>query len=263
VSIVLLAAKGGALSLDAIAESCSQLTAYITRRRLPTTTDLFFDSPDATRTVVAAMAGHGLVSSHGAGGRTVWWMEPGQMLRASYYRNTVVHFFVPRGLAEIAFESSDLDGFWERLLDLRDLLKFEFFFAGKDEFQTQVAAELTEEVPEWKDLVASGAGDSIRLAPATASWAILPVLESYAIVADELMDHSGTLDEKVFLAACLKRGRLYLLEDRISSDEAVSQVQFGGALHLAENRGLLSDDAQTRARQEFARQVWAYISAVG
>ncbi|MGH8912215.1 MAG: 1-acyl-sn-glycerol-3-phosphate acyltransferase [Acidimicrobiia bacterium] len=263
VSIALLAAKGRALDIDAITESCSQLTAYITRRRLPTTTDLIFSSPDATRAVVAGMAGHGLVSSHDAGGRTVWWMEPGQMLRASYYRNTVVHFFVPRGLAEIAFESSDLDGFWKRLLDLRDLLKFEFFFADKEEFQTRVAVELTEEVPDWKGRVAKGDGGSIRLAPTTAAWTLLPILESYAIVADELADHIGVLDEKAFLAACLKRGRLYRLEGRISSDEAVSQVQFGGALLLAENRGLLAEDAEGRARQEFARQVWAYISAVG
>jgi glycerol-3-phosphate O-acyltransferase len=184
------------------------------------------------------------------------------MLRASYYRNTIVHFFVPRGLAEIALKAPDLESFWTRLLNLRDLLKFEFFFAEKDEFCRLVAAELSADQPDWERQVERGDGPAIALAPATAAWAVAPLMEAYAIVADELIALVGPLDEKAFLSACVERGRQYRLEGRIGSDEAVSQVLFGGALLLADNRGLTDETAGAEERRHLADEIWAYIDDV-
>ena len=259
-SIALLAAKGKARDLAALSAECAELTHLIQRRHLPTTTELRLETPSEIEPVIASMAEHRLVSSQEAGGRTVWWMDPAQMLRSSYYRNTIVHFFVPRGLAEIALRSPDLPAFWSRLLDLRDLLKFEFFFAEKDEFCRIVAAELAAEEPDWDTRVAAGLGPSIELTPATAAWAVVPLLEAYAVVADELTTLGGPLDEQTFLAACLKRGRQYRLEGRIDSDEAVSQVLFGGALLLATNRGLTDGDATELNRSRLTDEVWGYLA---
>ena len=262
VSIVLLAAKGRARDLTTLAEECQGLAGLISRRELPTTTEIRFDEPAMVGAVIGAMAEHNLVSSHEAAGRQVWWMEPGQMLRASYYRNTIVHFFVPRGLAEIALNAPDLESFWTRLLNLRDLLKFEFFFAEKDEFCRLVAAELNADQPDWERQVERGDGPAIALAPATAAWAVAPLMEAYAIVADELIALVGPLDEKAFLSACMERGRQYRLEGRIGSDEAVSQVLFGGALLLADNRGLTDVGAGAEERRHLADEIWAYLDDV-
>lgn len=261
VSIVLLEAKGEGRDLSAIAGSCRQLTNFIQRRGLPTTTDLKLERWATVRQVIERMAEHGLVTSDTAGGRQIWWMEPPQMLRASYYRNMVVHFFVPRAFAEIALSAGDLTSFWERVMDLRDLMKFEFYFAGKEEFRESLRAELSEEHPDWEKSVESGEGFLVSLEPETASWAILPLLESYAIVADELIVLEGEVDDKNFLAACLDRGRVYRREGRIRSDEAVSQVLFQGALLLAANRGLLNPGIEAEARKEFAAQIWGYVAA--
>src|SRR5690606_24308098 len=100
---------------------------------------------------------------------------------------------------------------------LRDLLKFEFFFAQKPAFRQTIRDELTSEIPAWEEKVAAGEGLSVLLDPPVASFALLPVLDAYQVVADELAATFGTPHEKAFMTACLERGRLYRLEGRVAS----------------------------------------------
>lgn len=261
VSTVLISAKGRALDVETATTACTEMVDYIERRGLPTTTSLPADAASVAHTI-SLMSEHGLVSSQRAGDRTGYWMDTSQILRSAYYANTVVHFFVPRGITEIALAAPDLDSFWDDLGALRDLLKFEFFFAEKEEFRAGVADELEEDVPDWEAQVSRGEGLGIRLAPSTARWAVLPLLEAYLVVADELVATTETVEEKPFLAACLDRARLYRLESRIASDESVSQAMFGGALLLAGNRGLIGDEPDVMARRaEFARQIARFLAA--
>ncbi|HEX2152999.1 MAG TPA: 1-acyl-sn-glycerol-3-phosphate acyltransferase, partial [Acidimicrobiia bacterium] len=252
---VLLAANGEARDVAAIAEGCRMLVAYAERRDLPTTAPLPTD-PDRVVAALGLMMEHRLLASVTADDSTVYWMDEEHKLRSSYYANTVVHFFVPRGLAEIAMSASDLDSFWTDIYDLRDLLKFEFFFADRDEFRKGLLSELTSEVPDWEERVAAGAGDQVELSPSTAGFAVLPLLEAYQVVADELASLKGPVDEKQFPAACLTRGRLYRLEGRTFSDQSVSQAVYGGALLLARNRGLTGDAPGVAERRAgFAQEV--------
>lgn len=261
VSIVLLATRHQALDTEAIAARCTALTTYIGRRGLPTTVDLKLSTDADVERVMAEMIENKLISSHTAGERTVYWMEPGQMLRASYYRNMVVHFFVPRALAEVALAAPGIVQFWDDVFALRDLLKFEFFFADKDEFRHLVAADLDADLPGWDERVAHGQGSELRLDPPTAPWAVAPLLEAYMIVADELARRTEPIDEKPFLKACLERGRLYRLEGRIASEESVSQVLFRGALLLAHNRELIEDGPElARRRRHLADEVSSYVA---
>lgn len=262
VATVLLAAKGTARALDDIAESVAELVDYSRERDLPTTAPGLPTTGDEVATSMGLMMEHGLISSHTAADRTLYWMEAAQKHRAAYYANTIVHFFVPRGLAEIALSAEDIDGFWADLFDLRDFFKFEFFFAERDEFATLVDADLSSTEPNWMDEVAAGRGPDLHLTPSVVGWAVLPLLESYLVVADELEDVVGVVEEERFLEACLERGRLYRLEGRITSDESVSKVVFATALQLAANRGLTGDESGvTEGRRRFAQQVRRYFEA--
>lgn len=264
VSTVLLAAKGQARDLASITASCRSLVEYVERRGIPTTVPHLPTTPETLVATIGLMSEHGLISSHSAGGRTVHWIDGEQKLRAAYYAGTVEHFFVPRGLAEIALaRAADLDQFWTDVFQLRDLLKFEFFFAEKEEFRQVVTDDLARDVPDWETRVASGQGAGISLDPSTVGWSVLPLLEAYLIVADELAAREGPIDEKEFLAACLDRGRLYSLEGKIGSEESISQVLFGGALLLADNRGILEpSDGVVARRTAFASDVAGYVAAV-
>ena len=264
VSIALLAARGSAKTTAELAKTCAELMSFISVRDLPTTDDI--DLSDATQVegILTWLGEHGNVSSHEAVGRTVYWLNDDQMMRVSYYRNVVVHFFVGRAIAEMALTSMledgsrDPDAATDRMLELRDLLKFEFFFPEKEKFLDDTSADIGLDVPDWRaTLDTSGAlGVIAKLGNPVAFWAVLPILDGYQVVGDELESLTGAFDEKRFLKACLARARMYRIEDRLISGESASQVLFKSALQLASNRDLIDDEPDVRIRRSrFASEI--------
>lgn len=265
VAIALLEAEGMARSLSDLAAACGELDEFIEQHRLPTTEHLALESPSEVARVLSLLAEHGNVSSF-SGIEQVYYLKPEQALRASYYRNVVVHHFILRGIAELALtglgsgalSKSEL-AFWDRVAALRDLLKFEFFFPEKAAFRDQVTADLDQSVPGWRRL--TPATLLARLRPRIASWAVVPFLEAYLVIADELaaVDDDDTFDEKPFVAACLRRGEEYRLKGQISP-ASVSTIHFRQALALARNRRLIDPRIDVAlARSDFAREVRAVI----
>ncbi len=138
---------------------------------------------------------------------------PDQHLTAAYYRNTIIHFFVNGAIAELALLRAAEEGdrrprpaeFWEEALRLRDLLKFEFFFADKDGLPRRDRAQ---EVA----LHDAAVGDARspkgrrrsrrslrRFKPFSAHRVLRPFLEAYRVVGDAL--------ERRDPAAAARRGR--------------------------------------------------------
>lgn len=266
VSIALLAARGKAKTADELAEECARLVDFIRAREIPTAERLDLSDAAGVVRILDWLAEHGNVSSHEAIERRVFWLDDEQMIRISYYRNVVVHFFVNRAIAEIALTSlieqsnRDPETARRRMLDLRDLMKFEFFFPEKEEFIQSITDEIEIDVPGWEQvlLVAGPLGVLAKMGEPVAYWALLPFLDAYQIVGDELEMLKRGFDEKRFLQACLDRARMYRIEDRLISGESASQVLFKSALGLARNRGLIDDrpDVEEK-RREFAADVRA------
>lgn len=264
VSIALLAACGKARTADELACQCSRLVDFIRARRIPTTERLDLSTGSEVTRILEWLAQHGNVSSHEAIERRVFWLDDEQMIRESYYRNVVVHFFLNRAIAEMALTSLIDDGdrnpevLHERMLELRDLLKFEYFFPEKDEFIEAVSGDIGVDVPGWEEVLA-GAGPLevlAKMGEPVAYWAVLPFLDAYQIVGDELESLKGPFEEKGFLQACLDRARMYRIEERLFSGESASQVLFKSALALARNRDLVDDSPEVaRRRREFAAEV--------
>jgi glycerol-3-phosphate O-acyltransferase len=266
VSIALLSARGRARTAAELAEECGRLVDFIRARDIPTTEKLDLANAETVTKMLDWLAEHGNVSSHEAVGRRVFWLDDTQMIRTSYYRNVVVHFFINRAIAEMALTSLIDEGerspetAKEYMLALRDLLKFEFFFPGKERFLDNVSADIEVDVPGWETLLGTtGAlGVLAKMGEPVAYWALLPFLDAYQIVGDELEALKRPFDEKKFLQACLDRARMYRIEERTFSGESASQVLFKSALSLAENRGLLdeTEDFEER-RAEFAAEIRA------
>ena len=262
VSIALLAARGSAKTAAELAEECAALLDFVKARDLQLTEDVDLSHPAAVRSILQSLAEHGNVSSHEAVGRRVYWLDDDQMIRISYYRNMVVHFFVPRAIGEMALTSlldegvRDPEVVRQRILELRDLLKFEFYFRDKDAFVEQVFADIAIDVPDWETtLPTTGAlGVLAKMGNPVAYWTLLPFLDAYQVVGDELESLTRAFDEKRFLKACLARARMYRIEERLISGESASQVLFKSALALADNRDLI-DEERTGNRAEFAEEV--------
>jgi len=264
VTVALLAARGKARNAEQLAEECTALGRFVTARGLPITEDLDLADPTRVTAVLDWLGEHGNVSSHAAVGRRVFWLNEEQMVRIAYYRNVIVHFFVERALAEMALtalmdadETTDAD-IDDTLLRLRDLLKFEFFFQEKQEFLDSIYADIEMDVPDWKtSLRANGPAEVLsKMGPPVAQWAILPFLDAYQIVGDELEGSRSRFNEKAFLKACLDRARMYRIEGRLISGESASLVMFKSALSLADNRQLLGGSGDlARRRQLFAAEI--------
>jgi glycerol-3-phosphate O-acyltransferase len=95
-----------------------------------------------------------------------------------------------------------------------------------------------------------------KMGDPVAYWAVLPFLDAYQVVGDELESLEGHFDEKSFLENCLARARLYRIEERLFSGESASQVLFKSALALAKNRDLIEPGPDvTERRRQFAEEV--------
>jgi glycerol-3-phosphate O-acyltransferase len=271
VTLALLGVGDRALTMDEIVAALQRLVVYVRRRQLPTTAPIDdLEARAGILPVLAALEENGVVTSYSGGPETVYAIGAEQHLTASYYRNTIIHFFVNGAIAELALLRAaeddvrdPLDGFWDAALQLRDLFKFEFYFAEKDAFRAELAAEVALHDPSWEDRVHEGpaAIQALvrRIRPFSAHRVLLPFLEAYRVVGDLLArePEQARIDEPAFLQRCLALGKQYELQRRIRSAESLSQVLFATALKLARNRGLLEPGAGELAyrRRGFATEI--------
>lgn len=258
VSIAVLSARGRPLDAEEVARRAAGIDEYVAKMQFPTTEPLRLEHPRAVQRVLDQLASHGSVTATKTGGGIQYSLDPGQALQAAYYRNVVLHYFVPGSIAEMALlaggHGGSVEDVWRVTAQLRDLLKFEFFFPEREEFLRQVEEELEAIDEAWQEHVHDAEDLLARSSLTRAHWALLPLLEAYQIVADQLLESEDRADEKTFLDACLARGRIYRAEGWVSADESVSKAVFASARKLAQNRGLLEPDA-TVDRDLFVEEI--------
>jgi len=256
VSIALLWDAGRPTAAITLAERAARIDAYIERMALPTTEPLRLEQPTGVIWVLDELAGHGSVTIEEESGERRYHLSGSQALQAAYYRNTIVHFFVPGAIAEMALAGceGDPDRVMDSAMELRDLLKFDFFFAEREQFRTEINLELDLISPEWRtrlsteDPLAILAGAPLL----RAHWAVLPFLDAYQVVADRLLESGEVNDEKEFLTRCLELGKARLAAGSLRSPDGVSQVIFTSGLQLARNRELLY---ASEGREAFAADI--------
>ena len=232
------------------------LVEYVRKRNLPTTESVELDEPAEVLAVLNALVESNIVTSFSGGPDVVYAIGADQHLAAAYYRNAVIHFFVNAAIVELALlgaasgEGDATDRFWSEALKLRDLLKFEFFFAGRERFRAELESELALYEDDWEAALAGGR-DTIRellrrLRPLTSFLVIRPFVEAYRVVADVLLSYGRAPlpPEAELLRRCLGLGKQYHLQKRIRSGESVSNVFFGNGLRLAANRNLLQGEGE-------------------
>lgn len=270
-TLALLGATGEALSVRETRASLESLLEAVERRGLPTTGDFaLLRSEAGIEATLDALVDNDVLTRFDEGIEPVYCIGDDQQLAAAYYRNTIVHFFVNRAIAEVSLlhagsgpRDAVVPRFWAEVMRIRDLLKFEFFFPEKDAFREEIRQELELTAHDWESRLAAGGIEAEELVhasrPFSAHRALRPFLESYRVVADQLarLDPSEPFDEKRFLSVCLGVGRQYKLQRRIHAADSISKVLFQTALRLAKNRELLDgsrSDARA-ARLAFAAEI--------
>ena len=135
---------------------------------------------------------------------------------------------------------------------LRDLLKFEFYFADSAAFREHVAEEMSWH-EDWERHVAAG-GDEVDAMlrakrPLIAGAMLRPFIEAYEIVADVLRDAAPDISEKDLTKLALGVGGQYVAQDRVRSNESVSALLFATARQVVADQNLLAPAADLAERR--------------
>jgi len=269
VCIALLAADR-ALTLDEILATVTPLAEYLRARKWQTAGAANLTDRATVRRAVQDLVESGVLSSY-RGDTTVWGVSPRQHLTAAVYRNSAIHVLIHRAIVELVLvRAAEADGAfdaWADALELRELLKFEFFFPAR----AQYGRELQREVElitgdEWTpttEVAAKSAAAYLDGMELRLSHLILrPFLDAYAIVADQLvaLGAADVLDEERFIKRCLVTGKQWALQRRIASEESVSTEMFRTALRLARHRKLVdgAEPSIQSRRHAFAQEIDEY-----
>ncbi|MGE2813725.1 lysophospholipid acyltransferase [Mycobacterium heidelbergense] len=278
VSLALLGADRS-LSISEVLATVRPLASYIAARNWAVAGAADLTNRSTIRWTLHQLVASGVVSVYDAGTEPVWGIGEDQHLVAAFYRNTAIHILVDRAIAETALlaasEMSE-DGsvapasVRDEALSLRELLKFEFLFSARAQFEKDLADEVRLIGPVEDTTKPASAAQVRRLLERAdlllAHLVLRPFLDAYHIVADRLASHEDeSFDEQAFLTECLEVGKQWELQRRIASAESRSMELFKTALRLARHRELVDGfeypDIAERRRQ-FADEIATAIRRV-
>jgi glycerol-3-phosphate O-acyltransferase len=285
VTLALLDNDDRAMTEAAMRASLLPLAEYIRDRGLPMSSGFDLSrldvlntrSPSEGRRALRMLVREGVVAEYTGGIEPVYSIPADRQLEAAFYRNTLSHFFVTRAITELALVKAAEDGapdlpaaVWAEALRLRDVLKYEFFFSSKREFDAEVRREADLAYPGWQQSGFSTENVLPRLAISRVLLAhriIAPFLEAYSVLADRLASADATVevDKEALVAEAIGVARQQVLQRTIHSPESVSKDLFNNALLLAGNRGLLDPDRDDlpRRRAELAAELADAVRRVG
>jgi glycerol-3-phosphate O-acyltransferase len=215
------------------------------------------------RRVLAALAASNVVTIYSGGEEPVYAIERGQHLVAAFYRNSAIHHFLDRALAELVLLSPPAHR-WEEAMGLRDLLKFEFFFPDRDTYRGRLGAELERLDPGWEDAEGS---EVLHRAPFLVAHRVLrSFVDAQLVVAERLAARPPRrpVEEKEFLDECTGVGQQMLLQGRLHGPESLSRELFSGALRLAGHLDLVDPGREELAerRTAFAERLREVVGRV-
>ena len=259
VSALLLATRGVALDLDQLHHTLQDSVDYLERKQTPMTNSaLRLRTPEGVRAAVDALSNGHPVTRVDSGREPVWRIAPEDEHEAAFYRNSLIHAFLETSIVELALahagraESDRLEAFWSQAMRLRDLLKFDFYFADSAAFRDHIAEEMSWH-EDWEAHVAAGGEEITKLLrakrPLIAGAMLRPFFEAYAIVADVLRDAPAEISEKDVTKQALGVGRQYFAQGRIRSNESVSALLFATARQVAADQQLLEIAADLDERR--------------
>jgi len=213
--------------------------------------------------VLASLIDHGIVQQDPDADHCS--IVPERYLVALYYSNMAVHHFVIAAFAELGLlnvthdesDSSD-EAFQAEVLRLRDLFKFEFFFARKEQFHEQFVDEfvfLGEPTEPFGKHDRAAAEALLRRQPLLVAFGVLsPFVNAYSVVARCLVDAGSQAidDRNAFIANCQAESR----KVGAGYPGFASKALLTNGYLLAENRGLLGDESDVmEKRQRFVEEL--------
>jgi glycerol-3-phosphate O-acyltransferase len=250
VCALLLTTRGAALTLDQLHHTLQDSLDYLERKQTPVSTSaLRLRSREGVRAAVDALSNGHPITRVDSGREPVWYIAPDDEHAAAFYRNSVIHAFLETSIVELALaharhvDGDRLAAFWDQAMRLRDLLKFDFYFADSAAFRANIAEEMAWH-DDWEAHVAAG-GDEIDAMlfakrPLMSDAMLRVFFEAYEIVADVLRDAPADIGQKELTKLALGVGRQYVAQTRVRSSESVSTLLFATARQVVVDQKLIA-----------------------
>ena len=266
VCALLLTTRGAALTLDQLHHTLQDSLDYLERKQTPMSTSaLRLRARGGVRAAVDALSNGHPITRVDSGREPVWYIASDKEHAAAFYRNSVIHAFLETSIVELALayarraDGDRMEAFWAQAMRLRDLLKFDFYFADSTAFRANIAEEMAWHA-NWEAQVSAG-GDEIDAMlfakrPLMSDAMLRVFFEAYEIVADVLRDAPADIGKKELTDRALGVGRQYVAQDRIRSSESVSTLLFATARQVVADQDLIGPAADlTERRDAFRREL--------
>jgi glycerol-3-phosphate O-acyltransferase len=271
---IALLAQDRALTLDEVLATVRPLADYVAARRWPVAGAADLADRATLRWALRELVRSGVLTEYAGGTETVWRIGPDQHLIAAVYRNSVLHVLLMRAVGELALLAvaegrvHGASGGLGVATRLRELLKFEFFFAQRGGFVEDLRTEieiLGGDVDHNEELTADQAETWLGKSRLMVSPLVLrPYLDAYRVVAHCLADLADDpAEEAEVVRSALRIGHQWALQRSLASEESVSGEMFTTALKLAAHRNLLAEgeDLALRRRQ-FVAEIEDFRGAI-
>jgi glycerol-3-phosphate O-acyltransferase len=266
VCALLLTTHGAALTLDQLHHTLQDSLDYLERKQTPMSTSaLRLRSREGVRAALDTLSNGHPITRVDSGREPVWRIAPEEEHAAAFYRNSVIHAFLETSIVELALaharhvDGDRMEAFWTQAMRLRDLLKFDFYFADSAAFRNNIAEEMAWH-DDWEAHVAAGGDqiDTILFAkrPLMSDAMLRVFFEAYEIVADVLRDAPADIGQKELTKLALGVGRQYVAQARVRSGESVSTLLFATARQVVADQNLIAPAPDLAERRiAFRREV--------
>ncbi|MEZ5175988.1 MAG: 1-acyl-sn-glycerol-3-phosphate acyltransferase [Acidimicrobiia bacterium] len=267
VTMALLSVGNKGVTASEAIEILEPFVAFVEDRNLPTSSPVSMAAPEQARAALEQLVVNGVVTRTDGLTHRIYSITRDQHLAAAYYRNTIIHFFIPVAIAELAlaldFAFGEMleDSIVARALALRDLLKFEFFFAPTDEFANEIRGEISRYRVGQATPGTPVRVDVDAMNPPKSPIVLRPFLEAYGVVAETLaLAGDQKLEPTELAARCLLMGEQMYRHGRIRNAEAITTALYASGIQLVDNRNLL--DATAEQREDFRAELEAIREAL-
>lgn len=244
-----------ALTKKEIEGYVSQLMHFIEKRKPNVLLDRGKPIGKSVQTALNLLLRGNIVEKSQSGLDARFLLSHNEYLQANYYANMAAAHLYHRAFIELALVKTMISNdegrfihFWEEIMALRDLFKFEFFYTNKAQFSDEIEEELALFTPKWKAMLKNPKGD-IRSVLSdqpifVAEALLLNYLEAYQVVLQTLLnwDTSVKFSDKAFLDACMFTGKELHWHGHIRRMDNVSIPFLTNGLRLAKNRQLISEE---------------------
>ncbi|BFP40046.1 hypothetical protein FGF1_08910 [Flavobacteriaceae bacterium GF1] len=202
-------------------------------------------------------AGH-IIRKSRAGQKAQFSVISTEYLSATYYANMVAgHLyhsaFVEMALVKVKDDTSPdrIVHFWEEIMNLRNLFKFEFFYTNKAKFSDEIEAELNRFDKNWREILNDPKKDVSEILKKQDLFIsralLLSYIEANKVVCHTLShwDENDVFTEEEFLELCIFKGKELHWHSRITRLGSISKPFLSNAYRFAENAGLGITDQKT------------------